>query len=161
MAEVKFNFALIGIENKSMTTTRADQRSIKYFLKKLNSFLDNKEFDIGKFGRTLKRFEKRFNFKIGVIDFKYFDENRLKNAQREKLKGDLIKNFQYFRSQRRLERVCQQYLELKTQFDIDKSIFMFEENVLMYCHFGTSKNDPAIMQWILHDERYVKLNIRV
>ena len=133
----------------------------QYFLKKLNSFLDTREFEIGKFGRTLKRFEKRFNFKIGVIDFKYYDEKRLMKVRKKILKLEKIINFGYFRSQRRLELVCQQYLELKAQLDIDKSNFLFEENVLMYCHFGTSKNDQAIMQWILHEDRYVKLNIRV
>lgn len=143
-----------------MTLSRADKRSIKYFLNRLNGFLITDEMRIDQFGRTLKRFEKRLNPKIGVVDFKYFDENRLKKARQEKLKGELIKNFQYVRSQRRLERVCQQYLELKTQFDIEKSIFLFEENVLLYCHFGTSKNDQAIMQWILHEDGYVKLNIR-
>lgn len=143
-----------------MILNRADKRSIKYFLNRLNSFLEADQLHIGEFGRTLRRFKKRFDPKIGVIDFKYFDEKRLKKARQEKLKGELIKNFQYVRSQRRLERVCQQYLELKSQIGIEKSKFLFEENVLMYCHFGTSKNDLAIMQWILHDDRYVKLNIR-
>src|SRR5665648_32177 len=114
-----------------------------------------------KFRRTLMRFENRFNPWIGIIDFNYFDEKRLKDARRGKQKGEQIQNFQYARSQRYLERVCQQYVELKTLFGIEKSIFLFEENFLMFCHFGTSKNDREILQWIFLDERYVKLNVRV
>src|SRR5665648_1244969 len=83
-----------------------------------------------KFRRTLMRFENRFNPWIGIIDFNYFDEKRLKDARRGKQKGEQIQNFQYARSQRYLERVCQQYVELKTLFGIEKSIFLFEENFL-------------------------------
>ncbi|HZL09520.1 MAG TPA: hypothetical protein VFC65_05950 [Prolixibacteraceae bacterium] len=144
-----------------MKQNSADKKSINYFLMKLNGFLEADQFDIGKFGNTLMRFEKRFNPIIGIIDFNYFDERRLNKAHRGKQKGEQIQNFQYARSQRYLERVCQQHVELKTLIGIEKSIFLFEENFLLFCHFRTSKNDREILQWIFLDERYVKLNIRV
>ncbi|HZL09721.1 MAG TPA: hypothetical protein VFC65_06970 [Prolixibacteraceae bacterium] len=107
------------------------------------------------------RFENRFNPRIGIIDFNYFDERRLKKARQGKQKGERIQNFQYARSQRYLERVCQQHVELKMLLGIEKSIFLFEENFLLFCHFGTSKNEPLIIPYILRDENYSKLNIKL
>ena len=144
-----------------MILNSADKKSVNYFLKKMNGYLEADQLDLGKFSRTLKRFEKRFNPKIGVVDFKYFDENRLKKARRERLKAEKFGSHQFARTQRRLERVCQQYLVLKTQYGIDKSKFIYEEKFLLYCHCGTSKNDAVIMQRILYEDRYVKMNIRV
>ena len=143
-----------------MTTSSADQRSIKYFLKKLNSFLDTREFEIGKFGRTLKRFEKRFNFKIGVIDFKYYDERRLMKVRKKMLKQERIQNFGYLRNLGRLERICLNYIELRKLFSFEKSMFLYEENYLLFCYCGTSKNDEKIKHWIWLDERYVELKIK-
>jgi len=44
-----------------MKQNSADKKSINYFLKKLNGFFEADQFNIGKFGRTLMRFENRFN----------------------------------------------------------------------------------------------------
>lgn len=143
-----------------MILSRADKRSLKYFLNKLNSFLDTKEFEIGKFGQTLKRFEKRFDPKIGVIDFKYYDERRLMKVRKKMLKQERIQNFGYLRNLRRLERICLNYIELRKLFSFEKSMFLYEENYLLFCHCGTSKNDLELLLWISMDERYVGLNIK-
>lgn len=144
-----------------MILNRADKRSVNYFLKKLNGYLEADQLNSNKFSQTLNRFEKRFNPKIGIVDFKYFDENRLKKARREKLKAEQFGSHQFARTQRRLERVCQQYLVLKAQYGIETSKFIYEEKFLLFCHCGTSKNDVFVMQWILYEDRYVKMNIRV
>jgi len=141
MAVVKFNFAFTELKYPKMKLTKADKRSIKYFLKKLNSFLDTKEFEIGKFGQTLKRFEKRFDFKIGIIDFKYYGEQRLMKVRKKMLKQKRIQNFGYLRNLSKLERICLNYIELRTLFNFEKSVFLYEENYLLYGYCGTSRND--------------------
>lgn len=143
-----------------MTINRLDKRSIKYFLKKLNSFLDTKDFEIDKFGKTLTRFEKRFDTKIGVIDFKYYDEQRLMKVRKKMLKQERIQNFGYLRNLSRLERICLNYIELRKLFSFEKSMFLYEENYLLFCYCGTSKNDLELLLWISMDERYVRLNIK-
>ena len=104
-----------------MILTKADKRSIKYFLHRLNGFLEVDEFRIGQFGRTLKRFEKRFTFKIGIIDFKYYDEHRLMKVRKKMLQQEKIQNFGYMRNLARLERICLNYIELRELFNIKKS----------------------------------------
>jgi len=144
-----------------MILTRADKRSIKYFIKKLNSFLDTREFEIGKFGQTLKRFEKRFNFKIGIIDFKYYDERRLMKVRKKMFKQERLQNFGYIRNLRKLELICLNYIELRELFSFEKSVFLYEENYLLFCQCGTYRNDREILLWLLLDERFVELKIRV
>jgi hypothetical protein len=143
-----------------MTLTSADKRSINYFLRRLNGFLEADEFRIGKFGKTLTRFEKRFNFKIGVIDFKYYDEQRLMKVSKKMLKQERIQNFGYMRNLAKLERICLNYIELRKLFNFEKSVFLYEENYLLYCYCGTSKNDLKLLLWMSLDERYVELKIR-
>ncbi len=143
-----------------MTLSRADQRSIKYFLKKLNSFLDTREFEIGKFVQTLQRFEKRLNFKIGIIDFKYYNEQRLMKVRKKILKLEKIQNFGYFRNLRKLERICLAHIELRKHFNFEKSTFLYEDNYLIYCHCGNSKNDGLIKPWLSLDDSSVELRIK-
>ena len=144
-----------------MTINRRDKRSIKYFLKKLNGFLDTKEFVIDKFGKTLTRFEKRFDTKIGVIDFKYYDEQRLMKVRKKMLKQERIQNFGYLRNLSKLERICLNHIELRKLFNFEKSTFLYEENYLLFCQCGTYRNDCEILLWLLLDERFVELKIRV
>jgi hypothetical protein len=143
-----------------MKLTKADKRRIKYYLHRLNGFLETNEMHIGQFGRTLERFEKRFNFKIGVIDFKYYDEQRLMKVRKKMLQQEKIQNFGYMRNLAKLERICLNYIELRKLFNFEKSVFLYEENYLLYCHCGNSKNDWQIMPWIWLDERSVELKIR-
>jgi len=149
------------LKTKKMILTKADKRSMKYFLKKLNSFLDTKEFEIGKFGQTLKRFEKRFDFKIGIIDFKYYGEQRLMKVRKKMLKQERIQNFGYLRNLSKLERICLNHIELRKLFNFEKSTFLYEENYLLFCQCGTYRNDCEILLWLLLDERFVELKIRV
>jgi hypothetical protein len=143
-----------------MKLTKADKRRIKYYLHRLNGFLETNEMHIGQFGRTLERFEKRFNFKIGVIDFKYYDEQWLMKVRKKMLQQEKIQNFGYMRNLAKLERICLNYIELRKLFNFEKSVFLYEENYLLYCHCGNSKNDWQIMPWIWLDERSVELKIR-
>lgn len=143
-----------------MILTRADKRSIKYFLNRLNGFLEADHLNIGEFGRTIRRFEKRFDPKIGVIDFKYFDEKRLMKVRKKMLKQERLQNFGYLRNLRKLELICLNYIELRELFSFEKSTFLYDENYLLYCHCGNSKNDWQIMPWLSLDDRSVELRIR-
>lgn len=128
---------------------------------KLNELLETDSFDEQQFDLLVKSLKEQFNAKIGLIDFKYFNERRQYNAHKEKLKGVQSQNFEYCANQRILERICQKHIELKKLFGIKKSMFLFEKNFLLFCHCGTSKNDEVIMQYLMEDERYMKLNIKV
>lgn len=143
-----------------MTYSETDKKSLKYFLKRLNGFLDADNLQVTAFDRTLQRFVKRFHPKIGLIDFKYFDEYRLKKVRREIEKQERLQNFGYLNNLDKLEMICLNYIELQKLIKLEKSIFFFEEGYLMLCYFGTSKSDRQIMQRLLKNERYVELRIR-
>jgi len=160
MAEVKTKFVFIESKYAQMILNRADKRSIKYFLNRLNGFLEADDMRIGQFGRTLARFEKRFDFKIGVIDFKYYDEQRLMKVRKKMLQQEKIQNFGYMRNLAKLERICLNYIELRKFFNFEKSVFLYEENYLLYCHCGNSKNEGQIKPWLSLDDRSVELRIR-
>lgn len=160
MAEVKTIFVFIESKYVQMILSRADKRSIKYFLNRLNGFLEADDMRIGRFGRTLERFEKRFDFKIGVIDFKYYDEQRLMKVRKKIFQHGKLHNFGYQRNLRKLEHACISYIELRKLFNFEKSVFLYDENYLLYCHCGTTKNEREIWLWISLDERYVKMNIK-
>lgn len=123
--------------------------SIKYFLNRLNGFLEADEMRIGQFGRTLTRFEKRFKFKIGVVDFKFYNEPRLMKVRKKMMMQELIQNYGYMRNLAKLERICLNYIELRKLFNFEKSLFLYEENYLLYCYCGTSKNDLKLLLWIV------------
>lgn len=144
-----------------MNLSKADRISLIYFLSRLNGFLESESFNNVKFSRTLNRLKKRFNPQIGIIDFYFFNEQRHKKARREKLRGEQFQSFGYVRNQRIVEQVCERHIELKSLLQIEKSTFLYEENILMFCHLGSSRNDLIITQVLGRDEMYVKMSIRV
>jgi hypothetical protein len=144
-----------------MTYSEADKKSINYFLKRLNGFLEAEYLQMAVFDRTLQRFVKRFNPKIGLIDFKYFDEQRLMKVRKKMIKQERLQNFGYLQNLSKLEQICLNYIELRKLFNFEKSVFIYEENYLLYCYCGTSFNDRQIMLWIALDERYVELKIKI
>lgn len=139
----------------------SETNKLENILSKLNAFLKDDHWDENQFDHAIKELKEQFNPKIGLIDFKYFDERRLKKALIEKRKAEQAQNFEYTCNQLYLECVCEKYIELKQQFSIYKSMFLYEKNILLYCHYGTSKNDSQIMPYIIRDENYIKLNIKI
>lgn len=144
-----------------MTFSRNDKKSIRYFLKRLDGFLEADDLKIAIFDRTLQRFTKRFSPKIAIIDFKYFDERRLKKVRREIEKQERLQNFGYFQNLSKLELICLNYIEIRKLNSLEKSKFLFEDNYLLYCHFGNSRNDRQIITWLSLDDRIVELKIKV
>lgn len=143
-----------------MNYSKNDKKSIRYFLKRLDGLLEADDLKMAIFDRTLQRFAKRFNPKIAIIDFKYFDERRLKKVRREIEKQERLQNFRYLQNLDRLEVICVSYIEIRKLAKLEKSKFLFENNYLLYCHCGNSKNDRQIITWLSLDDRIVELKIK-
>jgi len=143
-----------------MTYSEADKKSMKYFLKRLDGFLETDGLKIPAFDQTLQRLVKRFDPKIGIIDFKYFDERRLKKVRREIERQEQLQNFGYLNNLRNLEQICLNYIELQKLIKLEKSTFLFEENYLLFYYCGTSKNEVEIRISFTLDERYDELKIK-
>jgi hypothetical protein len=85
---------------------------------------------------------------IKLIDFEYFNEKRLEEAQKEKIICVQLQDFERAASNRDLESECQKYVDIKNEFKIEKSRFHFEQNYLLYFCLGTAKNDKLVREYL-------------
>ncbi|MCK4661530.1 MAG: hypothetical protein KAT68_01585 [Bacteroidales bacterium] len=123
---------------------------IQKIVKKLNNFLDEEHLNEKQFENSLKHiFEIGIDkVKIKIIDFEYHNEERLKHATKEKIEEVKSQNFEWAAKQREIEKKCKRHIELKKEYNIEKSMFYYEHNFLLYFYFGTSKNDKIIKELI-------------
>lgn len=134
--------------------------TLKFIVAKLNEMLESEQFDSEQFEFYFALLKEKYNFEIQLIDFEFYNIEKLKEAQIEKKKGLELQDFEYTANYRELERMCLKYLEYKAEWKIDKSIFLPEpgRNLLnslipvyfYYCHFGAAKNDARIKKLIEH-----------
>jgi hypothetical protein len=137
--------------------------TLEFVIAKLNKMLEAEQFDDEMFKFYIALLKEKYNFEIQLIDFEYYNEEKLREAQSEKKKGLELKNFEYTSSYRELEKMCLKCLEYRAEWNIDKSVFLPEpgRNLLnslipvyfYYCHFGTAKNDALVKKLIENEVR--------
>ena len=120
--------------------------------------LEIEQFDDEMFGFYIALLKEKYNFEIQLIDFEFYNEERLQQAQTEKKKGLDLRDFEYTANCMELEKTCLKCLEYKAEWKIDKSVFLPKpgRNLLnslipvyfYYCHFGTAKNDGLVKKLI-------------
>lgn len=49
---------------------------------------------------------------------------------------------------RNLEKECPTYIDLKTQYNIEKSTFYYDPDYLVYFYLGTAKNDKIVKEYL-------------
>lgn len=128
---------------------------------KLNDMLEAEQFNLLQYDGLTDTMIKRFKFKIRLIDFEFYNEERRNNLRTEKIKSVMAQNFEYAAKMRDLELECLKYIQLKTLFGVEKSMFMIENKYLLYFCLGTSTNDTLIKERIMQDDGYVKLKIKI
>ena len=121
--------------------------SSKDILQKLNEILEKDNPDIELFETLLMTLKSEYNPKIKLIDFEYYTEERLIKAKEEKIICIRLQNFEKAASNRDLELECQKHIDLKNQFELNKSMFDLKEGYLLYYYFGTSLNDRKIREF--------------
>jgi phosphoenolpyruvate carboxylase len=137
--------------------------TLEFIIAKLNKMLEAEQFDDEMFEFYIALLKEKFNFEIQLIDFEFYDEEKLREAQTEKRKGLELQDFEYTANYRELEKMCLKCLEYKAEWKIDKSVFLHEpgRNLLnslipvyfYYCHFGNAKNDAVIKKLIENEVR--------
>ena len=55
-----------------------------------------------------------------------------------------LKDFERAAEFREMEKECLNYIQLKREFNIEKSIFYYEKDYLFYFCLGTAKNDKIV-----------------
>lgn len=113
-------------------------------IRKFNYFLELDGFDLEIFEKFYQSIKLSNNFKFKLLDFEYFNEKRFEEARKEKIISVQLGIFDRAAYIRDLEEECQKYIDLKTEFKIEKSAFHFEKNYLLYIYLGTAKNDKQV-----------------
>jgi hypothetical protein len=114
----------------------------------LNNSLESDSFDIAEFDKLYQTIWSNNTFKIKLIDFEFYNEKRLEEAIKEKIVCVELLNFERAASNRDLELECQKYIDLKSEFKIEKSAFHYEQKYLMYFYLGTAKNDKLVREYL-------------
>lgn len=116
------------------------------FLAKLHLMLESEDFKSGEFLALLNEFIDRFNPKLKVLDFVYFDEERLAMLKEQKFSEVKRQNFTLAARLRDQEKQCRNYLELRKTAGAEKSMFYHDDEYLCFFNLGTCRNDTAIME---------------
>jgi hypothetical protein len=114
----------------------------------LNKLLIADQFNRREFDRLVLVIKKQFNPDIKFLDFEYFNEQRGESARREKIRNIKLQKFDIAAEWRNLELECINYIDIKTEYKIDKSIFYYDQNYLFYFYFGTARNDKTAREYI-------------
>ena len=126
---------------------------VKQIVEEINKALFDVNIDEGQFGNLLEKMVEKEKIKIKILDFEYYNEERLQHATKEKIEGVKSQNFEWAASWRDKEKKILKYIELRKEFNVDKSMFHFEEGFLLYLYLGTAKNDKLIKRII--NEKYI------
>jgi hypothetical protein len=132
--------------------------SLEFIVARLNEILETEQFEKEQFDFYLKTLEEKYFCVIKIIDFEFYNEEKLHEAQIEKKKGVELQNFEYAANCRDLEKMCLKCLETKAEWKIDKSAFIIQTvvnsrivpalNQLFYCHFASALNDSLVKKLI-------------
>ena len=125
--------------------------SAETIVSKLNEMLDADHFDQKLFDTILKSLKDLCNPSVKLLDFKYYNEKLLRKLKKEKIRLVSIQDFENAAKIRDKEKECRGYIEIRTEYKIEKSIFYFDQNYLLFFHIGNGRNDRKI-------KRYLKLN---
>jgi hypothetical protein len=82
-----------------------------------------------------------------LIDLKYFSERRLRQLKSMKLKMVKVQDFENAASYRDLEKECQTYLDMKSEYNITASSFVIDEDFITCIYLGSSRNEEKIFRW--------------
>lgn len=122
--------------------------AVEEIVEKLELTLNIADFNTAEFENLLESLIEQEKVKLKILDFEYYNEERLEHAKKEKIEGVKSQNFEWAASWRDKEVKILKYIELREEFNIKKSGFHFEKGFLLYFYLGTEKNDKQIKEII-------------
>jgi len=122
--------------------------SIKKLIKKLNELLETENPVQEDFDKLILPIKENKTISIKILDFEYYNEDRLKHACKEKIKGVELQNFENVAAWRDKEKKIQKYIDIRKELKVKKSRFFFKEDYLLYLYMGTARNDLVLKYWI-------------
>jgi hypothetical protein len=114
---------------------------------KLNEMLEDESFTSEACKISLSRFKEQFKAEFKFLDFKYYNNYRLRFAKLAKIKCVETQDFEAAAKFRDLENDCTSFISLKNEYGIEKSSFYYDRPFLFYFYLGTAKNDKAVRDY--------------
>lgn len=118
---------------------------------KLNELLDADHFDVKLFDSSLNSLKELCNPSIKFLNFKYFDEKLLRKLKGEKIKLVKSQDFENAARLREQEKECQNYIAIRTEYNIERSTYYYDQNYLFYFYLGNARNDRSIKKILEFD----------
>lgn len=115
-------------------------------IEKLNGLITEDDFRLADFNSLLTQLPEKKSIKIILIDFEYYNEDRLKFLQESKIECIKVQDFEEAANYRKLEKECQEYIDIRAEYDIKKSMLFFEKISLYYFYFGSSAIDEIVKE---------------
>ena len=115
---------------------------------KLNELLEGRRFYRNRFEKLLRDFKDLENPKIKTIDFEPYTWEKLKFYYDKKIAYIGLQNFESAARYRTLEKECQEFLDIRWHYGIEKSMFFFEKEYLFFFCLGTAKIDARVKVYL-------------
>ena len=125
--------------------------SVEKIVQKLNELLETEKLVQESFLELFEKIRKKESIIIRILDFEFYNEDRLIHTRKEKIKEIGLQNFDSAASWRKTEKKIQKYIDLKKELNVSQSMFHFQENYLLYLFLGTARNDLVIRFWLTEE----------
>mgnify|MGYP001791579638 CR=1 FL=1 len=106
--------------------------------------LNSDQFNQNEFDSLITMFKEHYKPDIKFLDFKYYNDYRRRLAKKEKMRFVRDQKFDEAAKCRILEKECMKYIEIKTEYKIEKSMFYYDQDFLFYFYLGKAKNDKIV-----------------
>ena len=129
--------------------------TIKETILQLNTHLENKDLNKKHLVDLLLILKDQFGLQFRFLDFEYYNEERKGRARTEKNRNVQSKNYDKAAFFRNFEKVCQDYMEVKKDYEIKKSMFHCEDGCLFYFYLGetkTTEEAKAVFEKFLNNQ---------
>jgi hypothetical protein len=90
---------------------------------------------------------KKYGIMPLLIDLKYFSERRLSRLKSMKFKKVREQDFETAATYRDLEKECQDYIDMKTEYSITATSFVIDEDFITCIYLGNNRNEEKIFRW--------------
>ncbi|MBK7712808.1 MAG: hypothetical protein IPJ37_19055 [Bacteroidales bacterium] len=115
--------------------------SFESIVLKMNQMLEAERFSRKEFEMLINILKKRNKTELKHLDFKYYSERRLSLFKKEKLSCIKNQDFEAAARFRIMEKECNSYITLRTEYNLQKSTFYHDQEYLFYFNLGTARND--------------------
>lgn len=122
--------------------------SIENAIIKLNELITDSNSNPVEIIHNLLSIKQKYEIRFKILDFGYYNELLLNKSQTEKVKAIKVQNFEKAAAQRDLEAKCQKYIDIKRKYNINKSIFIYQDNILLFLYFGTSNTEKKAKEYL-------------